>query len=42
MDKSCQGCIYSSSKLMFLGWRWYCNRFHCLRSMRCLDFTRRK
>ena len=35
---SCNGCIYSTTKRRFLGWRAYCNKFHCLRDMRCIDF----
>ena len=36
--QSCNGCIYSTQKRRFLGWRIYCNRFHCLRDARCIDF----
>lgn len=36
--RSCNGCIYSTQKRAYLQWRAYCNKFHCLRDMRCIDF----
>lgn len=39
---SCNGCIYTKQKLTFLGWRAFCNRFHCIRNVICIDFRRCK
>ena len=42
MAETCAGCKYSTTRLTFLGFRFYCIRFRCLRSFKCIDFRGKK
>ena len=41
MADTCTGCKYAVSKLTYLGFRVWCQRFKCLRSIRCVDWRKK-